>query len=171
MTSGHSYVLARWNRGNSKACISERVWLCYKSTSHKLWILYLKSFFILNKSQLFREFLKSPLREQMSWRESKNWVRRYTLDKRGWRSLLSKHWFWLWHGAREISFNVVSYLCCKEKTDYTSSISQKHLMGVGKHTENKEIYPCFKKSGDSGLWKDNDICQPTRLTPLHPISD
>ena len=132
---------------------------CYKSTSHKLRILYLRSFFFLNKFQLFREFLKSPLREQMSWRQSKNWVRRYTLDKRGWPfSLLSKHWFWLWHGAREISFNVVSYLCCKEKTDYTSSISQKHLMGVGKDTENKEIYPCFKKSGDSGLWKDNDIC-------------
>jgi len=38
-----------------------------------------------------------------------------------------------------------------KKTDYTSSISQKHLMGDGKHTENKEIYPSFKKSGDSGL--------------------
>ena len=149
---------------------------CYKSTSHKLRILYLKSFFFLNKFQLFREFLKSPLREQMSWRQSKNWVRRYTLDKRGWRSLLSKHWFWLWHGAREISFNVVSYLCCKEKTDYTSSISQKHLMGVGKHTENKEIYPSFKKSGDSGFMKGQRnlsliTSQPTRLTRLHPISD
>ena len=54
-------------------------------------------------------------------------------------------------GAREISFNFVRYLCCKEKTDYTSSISQKYLMGDGKHTENKEIYPSFKKSGDSGL--------------------
>ena len=30
-------------------------------------------------------------------------------------------------------------------------------MGDGKHTENKEIYPSFKKSGDSGLWKDNEI--------------
>ena len=47
---------------------------------------------------------------------------------------------------------------CKEKTNYTSSISQKYLMGDGKHTENKEIYPSFKKSGDSGLWKDNEIC-------------
>ena len=159
MTSGHSYVLARWNRGNSKACISERVWLATSRPLISYEYFILKSFFILNKFQLFLEFLKSPLREQMSWRQSKNWVRRYTLDKRGWPfSLLSKHWFWLWHGAREISFNVVSYLCCKEKTDYTSSISQKHLMGVGKHTENKEIYPCFKKSGDSGLWKDNDIC-------------
>ena len=41
----------------------------------------------------------------------------------------------------------------KEKTDYTSSISQKHLTGVGKHTENKEIYPSLKR-GDSGLWKE-----------------
>ena len=31
---------------------------CYKSTSHKLRLLYLKSFFILNKFLLFREFLK-----------------------------------------------------------------------------------------------------------------
>ena len=31
-------------------------------------------------------------------------------------------------------------------------------MGDGKHTENKEIYPFFKKSGESGLWKDNEIC-------------
>ena len=41
----------------------------------------------------------------------------------------------------------------KEKTDYTSSISEKYLMGDGKHTENKEIYPSFKKSGDSGFMK------------------
>ena len=115
MTSGHSYVLARWNRGNSKACISERVWLATSRPLISYEYFILKSFFILNKFQLFREFLKSPLREQMSWRQSKNWVRRYTLDKRGWRSLLSKHWFWLWHGTREISFNFVRYLCCKEK--------------------------------------------------------
>ena len=46
----------------------------------------------------------------MSWRQSKR-VRRYTLDKSESlrRSLLSKHWFWLSHGAREISFNFVRY--------------------------------------------------------------
>ena len=64
----------------------------------------------------------------------------------------------------------------KEKTDYTSSISQKYLMGDGKHTENKEIYPSFKKSGDSGFMKGQRnlsliTSQPTRLTRLHPISD
>ena len=53
---------------------------------------------------------------------------------------------------------ILSGTCGKEKTGYTSSISQKYLMGDGKHTGNKEIYPSFKKSGDSGLWKDNDIC-------------
>ena len=39
----------------------------------------------------------------------------------------------------------------RAKTDHTSSISQKYLMGDGKHTGNKEIYLSFKKSGDSGL--------------------
>ena len=42
-------------------------------------------------------------------------------------------------------------LCFQNIDVYTSSISQKYLMGDGKHTENKEIYPSFKKSGDSGL--------------------
>ena len=32
------------------------------------------------------------------------------------------------------------------------------MMGDGKHTENKEIYPSLKKSADSGLRKDNEIC-------------
>ena len=32
--------------------------------------------------------------------------------------------------------------------NYTCSISQKYLIGDGKHAENKEIYPFFKKSGD-----------------------
>ena len=112
----------------------------YKSTSHKLRILYLKSFFFLNKFQLFREFLKSPLREQMSWRQSKNWVRRYTLDKRGWPfSLLSKHWFWLWHGAREISFNVVSYLCCKKK-QITPVLSVKSIWWATENTLKTKKY-------------------------------
>ena len=49
-------------------------------------------------------------------------------------------------------------------------------MGDGKQTENKEIYPSFKKSGDSGFMKGQRnlsliTSQPTRLTRLHPISD
>ena len=55
--------------------------------------------------------------------------------------------------ARNIFINFIRYLWFKEKTDYTSSICQKYLMGEGKHTENKEIYPSFKKSGDSGFMK------------------
>ena len=63
---------------------------------------------------------------------------RHTLDKSGSlrRSLL-------------LTFNFVRYLCCKEKTDYTSSISQKYLTGDGKHAENKEIYTRLKLSANS----------------------
>ena len=64
----------------------------------------------------------------------------------------------------------------KKKTDYTSSISQNYLMGDRKHTENKEIYPSFNKSEDSGFMKGQRnlsliTSHPTRLTRLQPISD
>ena len=121
----------------------------YKSTSHKLRILYLKSFLILNKFLLLRELLKGFrfLREQMSWRQSKNW--RYTLDKSACGVLFFKNIDFDSDMARAKYLLILSGTCVARKNRLDQSISQKYLMCDGKHTENKEIYPSFKKRGDS----------------------
>ena len=109
----------------------------------------------------------------MSWRQSKR-VRRYTLDKSGSlrRSLLSKHWFWLSHGAREISFNFVRY---RQGKNRLHQFYQSKAFDGRRKTHWKQRNISFLEKWRFGFMKRQRhlsliTSQPTRLTPLHPIS-
>ena len=139
-------------------------------------ILYLKSSLILNKFLLFQEFLKKlQIFEETVVMTSQQKLTPHLIKVDHCGVLCFQNIDFDSDMARA-KYLLILLGTSKEKTDYTSSISQKHLMGDGKQTENKEIYPSFKKRGDSGFMKGQRnlsliTSQPTRLTRLHPISD
>ena len=151
MTSSHLYA-----KPSKLESMYQRSGLtCYKSTSHKLRILYFKSFLILNKFQLFRDLIKE---------DGVLCFQNIDFDS---------------NMARTKYLSILSGTCVARKKQITPVLSVKSIWWATENTlesGNKEIYPSFKKSGDSGFMKGQRnlsliTSQPTRLTRLHPISD
>ena len=113
-----------------------------------LQIIYLKLFLILNKFLLLREFLKrlfffiDPLGNRCHDVEAKTDVTH--LIKVDHCSVLCFQNIDFHSDMARVKYLVILSGTCVA-ANYTCCISQKYLIGDGKHAENKEIYPSFKK--------------------------